>query len=120
MTYDIAVWVPSRPGRPSDREATADFERRVEASEERYLARRPPAPQLARVADLLEARFDGPEPPWEELRGELDGDSLYVTIGGLGGHEGPEVERYLSQIAADVGVVVYSPLGESVVAAPLT
>ena len=66
----------------------------------------PPIPELVRVADLLEARFA--EPPWEDLRESLDGDFLYLTVGGW--EAGAEVEDYIVRVAPDLGLLVYSPL----------
>lgn len=112
MTYDIAVWKQS--GSLTDRDATAEFDRRFEDSDDRYPDYRPAVPELLELASQLEKRF--PEAPWEDLRGELDGEFLYLTIGGS--RAGGEVESYLSSIAPPLGLLVYSPLSESIVAQP--
>ena len=109
MTYDIAVW--KHRGSLSDKTASVEFDRRFDESEARYPSYRPAAPELVRLADLLEARF--PEAPWEELRDSLDGDFLYLTVGGA--EAGAQVESYLAGVAASLGLLVYSPLSESVV-----
>ncbi len=108
MTYDIAVWKQTTV--LSDAEASDEFDRRFDESDGRFPDLRPAIPELVRLADLLEARF--PEPPWEDLRESLDGDFLYLTVGGW--EAGAEVEAYIVNVAPDLGLLVYSPLSESV------
>jgi hypothetical protein len=112
MTYDIAVW--KQNGSLTDRDAAAEFERRFEDSDQRYPDYRPAIPELAKLAGHLEEHF--PEAPWEELREALDGEFLYLTIGGS--QAGSEVENYLLSIAPALGLLVYSPMSESIIAQP--
>lgn len=56
MTYDTAVWKPDN----DLRSPSAEFDRRCDASDARYPQVRRPVPELARLADLLEAEFTGP------------------------------------------------------------
>ncbi len=109
MTYDTAIWKPA----DDLPDPTAEFERRFEESEARYPNCRTPIPALARMADLLEAEFPG-ESPWEDLRGSIDGDFLYLT---MSYREGPEVEAFIARNAPALGLVVYSPLSEELVGA---
>lgn len=109
VTYDIAVWKQTTV--LSDSEASDEYERRCDESDERYPHLYPAIPELVRLADLLEARFL--EAPWEDLRGSLDGDFLYLTIGGA--EAGAEVEGYIVSVAADLGLLVYSPLSERLI-----
>lgn len=114
MTLDLAIW--KQDGRLSDRQATTEFERRADASDGRYPDYRTPLPELTRLADLLEAEFpDEDETPWEDLRGSLDGDFLYLT---MGSDHYQEVEDFLVVEAPKLGLLVYSPIGEGVVAQP--
>jgi hypothetical protein len=108
MTYDTAIWKPA----DDLPDPTAEFERRFEESETRYPDYRTPIPELTRLADLLEAEFPGAG-PWEELRDSLDGDFLYLT---MSYEEGPEVEAFIARNAPALGLVVYSPLSEEIVA----
>ena len=107
MTYDTAVWRP--PNALLD--PTAEFERRFEQSEARFPNYRTPVPELLQLADLLEAEFTGPS-PWEELRGGMDGDFLYLT---MSYDEGSTVEAFIARNAPALGLVVYSPLSEDFV-----
>ena len=109
MTYDTAVW---RPSQHDLRDAAAEFDRRCDASDERYPRYRTPIPELVRLADLLEDEFTGPS-PWEDLRGSLDGDFLYLTMSYA---EGSTVEAFMARAAPSLGLVVYSPLTEAFVA----
>lgn len=109
MTYDTAVW---RPGPRDHRDPTVEFTRRCDASDARFPECRPAVPELARLADLLEARFTAPEPPWEGLREDIDGDFLYLT---MRYDEGPDVEAYAASVAPGLGLVVYSPISESII-----
>jgi hypothetical protein len=102
MTYDTAVWRPA--GDLAD--ASAEFERRSEASDARYPDFRLPIPELVAMADLLETEFTGPS-PWEDLRDSIDGDFLYLTMSYA---EGPTVEAFLADKAPALGLVVYSPI----------
>lgn len=107
MTYDTAVWKPAN----DLLDPSAEFERRFEDSDARYPDYRPPIPELLELADLLEAEFSGPS-PWEDLRGSLDGDFLYLTMNYA---EGAEVETFIARHATALGLVVYSPLSEDFV-----
>ncbi|WP_027862926.1 hypothetical protein [Marmoricola sp. URHB0036] len=109
MTIDIAIW--KQGGRLSDAAAYAEFERRFEDSDPRFPNYREPVAELTRLADLLEAAF--PDPPWEDLRDSLDGEFVYLTIGSDGYQE---VEDFLAAEAPKLGLLVFSPLSESVVA----
>lgn len=109
MTYDIAVWKQS--GDVSDEAATLEFARRADESDARYPNYRPAIAELIQLADMLEVRF--PEAPWEDLRGSLDGDFLYLTVGGA--DAGSAVEAHIAEIAPRLGLLVYSPIGEGVV-----
>ena len=113
MTLDLAIW--KQDGRLSDSQATAEFERRADGSDDRYPDVRTPIPELTRLADLLEAEFPDEETPWEDLRDSLDGDFLYLT---MGSDQYQEVEDFLVAEAPRRGLLVYSPLSESVVAQP--
>lgn len=108
MTYDTAVWKPAN----DLLDPTAEFERRSEQSDSRYPNYRAPIPELARLADLLEAEFAGPS-PWEDLRNSLDGDFLYLT---MRYDQGATVEAFIARNAPTLGLVVYSPLSEELVA----
>lgn len=107
MTYDTAIWKPNN----DLRDPTEEFDRRYEESEARYPRYRTPVPELTRLADLLEQRFPG-ESPWEDLRGSLDGDFLYLT---MSYEQGPDVEEFIARVAPSLGLVVYSPLSEDLV-----
>jgi hypothetical protein len=111
VTLDIAIWKPD--GTLSDTQATREYERRMDGSDARYPEYDEPTPELTRLADLLESRF--PDPPWEDLRDSLDGDFLYLTIGS---DDYQDVEDVLATEAPQLGLLVYSPLSESVVAQP--
>jgi hypothetical protein len=113
MTMDLAIW--KQDGRLSDAQATAELELRADGSDARYPDYRQPAPELTRLADLLEAEFPGEETPWEDLRDSLDGDFLYLT---MGSDQYEEVEEFLVVEAPKLGLLVYSPIGECVVAQP--
>src|SRR3954466_13040187 len=76
MTYDTAVWKPAN----DLLDPNAEFERRFEASEARYPDYREPIPELVDLAEMLDAEFAGPG-VWEDLRGSLDGDFVYLTMG---------------------------------------
>jgi hypothetical protein len=104
MTYDTAVWKPSN----DLPDPTGEFERRIEANESRYPNFRTPIPELLQLADMLEAEFTGPS-PWEDLRGSIDGDFLYLT---MNYEEGSTVEEFIARKAPALGLVVYSPLSE--------
>ena len=107
MTFDTAVWKPG-----ADRgSATSEFERRMDASEARYPDYRPPIPELLQLADLMEAEFPG-RPPWEELRGSLDGDFVYLT---MTFSEGAAVQDFMARQAPALGLVVYCPQSEDFV-----
>lgn len=107
MTYDTAVWK-----RGNDLpDPTEEFDRRSDQSDARYPNYRPPAPELVRLADLLEAEFTGPS-PWEDLRDSLDGDFVYLT---MSFEQGPQVEAFIARHAPALGLVVYSPLSEDLV-----
>lgn len=70
-----------------------------------------PIPELARLADLLEVEFTGPS-PWEDLRGSLDGDFLYLT---MSYQEGGEAEAFVARNASRLGLVVYNPISDDFV-----
>lgn len=110
MTYDTAVWKPDN----DLRSPSAEFDRRCDASDARYPHVRRPVPELARLADLLEAEFTGPS-PWEDLRDSLDGDFLYLT---MDFEQGPVVEDFIARHAPALGLVVYSPISEELVPPP--
>lgn len=110
MTYDTAVWKPDN----DLPDPSAEFERRAERSDERYPQYRPPIPELLTLADLLEAEFTGPS-PWEDLRGSLDGDFLYLT---MSYDRGWDVEQSMARKAPALGLVVYSPLSGAFVSRP--
>lgn len=110
MTYDLALWKPMN----DLPDPTAEFDRRSEQSDARYPNYRTPIPELAHLADLLESEFTGPS-PWEDLRGSLDGDFLYLT---MSYQEGGQVEAFIARNAPALGLVVYSPLSEDFVTAP--
>ena len=107
MTYDLAVWKPA----DDLPDPTAEFDRRSEESDSRYPHYRQPIPELARLADLLEAEFTGPS-PWEDLRDSIDGDFLYLT---MNYEDGAAVEAFTARNAQALGLVVYSPLSEDLV-----
>lgn len=109
MTYDLAVWKPAN----DLPDPTAEFDRRVAQNEARFPNYLTPVAELVQLADLLEERFTGPS-PWEDLRGSLDGDFLYLT---MSYQEGPAVEAFIARNAAPLGLVVYSPLSEDFVTA---
>jgi hypothetical protein len=113
VTIDIAIW--KQDGQLSHAQANDEFERRSDDSDSRYPDYRSPAPELSRLADLLEAEFPADETPWEDLRDSLDGDFLYLT---LGSDAYQEVEDFLVAEAPKLGLLVYSPLSEGVVAQP--
>lgn len=109
MTYDLAVWKPTN----DLPDPTAEFDRRFDQSEARYPNYRTPIPELVRLADLLKAEFTGPS-PWEDLRGSIDGDFLYLT---MSYGEGGDVEAFIARNAPGLGLVVYSPISEDFVTA---
>lgn len=110
MTHDTAVWKPGN----DLRDPSAEFERRAAQSDDRYPHVRPPIAELLALADLLEAEFAEPR-PWEDLRGSLDGDFLYLTMS----HDrGWEVEQFMARPARALGLVVYSPMAGAFVAGP--
>ena len=94
VTYDTAIWK-----RSDDRaDPSEEFDRRFEESDARYPENRAPIPELARLADLLEANF--PEPtPWENLRDSIDGDFLYLT---MSYDKGPQVEEFIARLAPEL------------------
>jgi hypothetical protein len=110
---DLAIW--KQDGRLTDLQATAEFELRADGSDARYPDHRQPVAELTRLADLLEAEFPGDETPWEDLRDCLDGDFLYLT---MGSDFYQEVEDFLVVEAPKLGLLVYSPISEGVVAQP--
>ena len=107
MTYDLAIWKPAN----DLPDPTAEYDRRSAENDARFPNYRTPVAELVRLAELLEAEFTGPS-PWEDLRGSLDGDFLYLT---MSYQEGPAVEAFVARHAPQLGLVVYSPLSEDFV-----
>ena len=113
MTYDVAVW--KEAGQLSDAEATAEFKRRMDQLDEGRDAGAPIAPEMTELARQLTERFPQEPPPWEDLWDSIDGDFLYLT---MSYDEGPAVEEFLVQTAPNLGLVVYSPIPESLLRPP--
>lgn len=113
MTYDVAVWKHSGP--LSDEEASAEYDRRIELSEENYESDRrlPPCAELTELFVRMRARFADDEPPWEDDPGDAaDGEFVYLT---MTWSQGPSVVEYIAQLARSLGLVVYDPQVEAVV-----
>lgn len=107
MTYDVTVWRSA----VDLSDPNAEFERRFDESESRFPYVRTAEPELDQLAGRLETEFPG-APAWEELRGAIDGDFLYLT---MTYDQDPTVEAFIAQIAPTLGLTVYSPISEALV-----
>ncbi len=106
-------------GRPlSDDEAAAEYERRLDQAEQRYDAdiRDPACPELVELLRRMRAAFPQEPQIWEgpvdgDLTSEADGEFIYITMSWDGG---PDVVRFIANIARPLGLVVYDPQAEAV------
>src|SRR4051794_39578968 len=115
MSYDLAVWVGTRPATNSD--ASDEYERRMDAMEVSLeSAGEPPAPseEIRRFVEAALARYpgldenSGPECPWASspLMGEAVGDLIYFPMTFSGSEYARDV---LADIANTLGLVCYDP-----------
>ncbi len=124
MTYDLAVWEGRRPA--SAAAASAEFERRMDATEVAFdqASGPPPAsPAIRRFVEAALARFPeatehpGDECPWASapLIEEAFGDLIYLPMTFQGADYARDV---LAGIAQDLGLVCYDPQIEELLPAP--
>jgi hypothetical protein len=115
MSYDLAVWVGPRPA--SNAEASAEYERRMDAMESAFEdTSEPPvvSPEIRGFVDAALARYpeldddSGPECPWASspLLGEAVGDLIYFPMTFSGAEYARDV---LAEIAGSLGLVCYDP-----------
>jgi hypothetical protein len=115
MSYDLAVWVGPRPA--SNAEASAEYERRMDAMESAFEdTSEPPvvSPEIRGFVDAALARYPeldddpGPECPWASspLLGEAVGDLIYFPMTFSGAEYARDV---LAEIAGSLDLVCYDP-----------
>ncbi|HSX67605.1 hypothetical protein [Nocardioides sp.] len=115
MSYDLAVWDGPKPA--SNADASAEYERRMDAMEEALDGSDEPAAPTERIKAFVEAalaRFpelddnSGPECPWASspLEGEAVGDLIYLPMTFSGAEYARDV---LAEIADSLGLVCFDP-----------
>lgn len=115
MSYDLAVWVGSRPS--SAAAADAEYARRMDAMEATFdQGEEPPpvAPEIAAFVEAALARYPDPEQesgsesPWASspLIGDAVGDLIYFPMTFSGAEYARDV---LADIASSLGLVCYDP-----------
>ncbi|MCM3924026.1 hypothetical protein ND748_20430 [Frankia sp. AiPs1] len=117
MTYDVAVW--RHAGSLTGEEAAAEYERRMDQSEQRWEADalEPACSELVELIRRMRAEFPHEEPIWEgpadgDLASQADGEFIYIT---MSWHGGPDVVRFIAGIARSLGLVAYDPQDEAVI-----
>jgi hypothetical protein len=123
MSYDLAVWVGSRPA--TSEAADAEFERRMDAMEAQLDegANLPAAPELIRFVEAAVARFPESvderrtESPWasEPLSQEILGDLIYIPMTFSGAERARD---FLAELADSFGLVCYDPQIEGLLPDP--
>lgn len=115
MSYDLAVWVGPTPA--SNAEASAEYERRMDAMEAALATPSGPPPASPEIRGFVGAALSrypeladdsGHECPWASspLLGEAVGDLIYFPMTFSGAEYARDV---IAEIAGSLGLVCYDP-----------